>query len=515
MTRSAPGALPVLDALPAPDGARHSLLVERVLTAAALRPLAPAVRGPRAVLGYRDLSDLVHAWTARLNGSGLPAGTVAALEVTDPTYLAPAHLAVRAAGLVPMLLDPHLPPARRDALLETGRPGLVIGVSEDLACRPGVPDPRVLPPDAGYLGFTSGTQGAPKGIVSNEAGVSHFVSWEAAALGLRPGTPVALISPPSFEVVFRELFLTLTTGAELVVAPPAVRADPSAVLPWLAEQDVEVLHAVPSLAARWLAAAPGRQLNRLRWTLFAGEPLHAAQVAAWRESAPHTEVVNLYGPSETTLAKFWYQVPAEPTAGIQPVGQPLPGTRLRRLSPASNSPQEQAPVGDEVFRIGIATPHGSFGYLEGTGTPTDHASLRRQAGETEFDSQDLGRLDPDGNLVVTGRRDSRVKRRGVFVDLGLIEALATREPSVRLACCVQAGPERGGAVVLVVESADPGTAARLTRELRRRLGPEAPEDVVAVASLPLSPNGKIDRRTITDRITTGTLRATGQPREGC
>ena len=477
-----------------------SPLVAHVLQTSARHPAATAVRTPRTTLSYADLSEHLHAWSTALGELDLPTGTVIALDILDPTYLAPAHLAVRSRGHIPMLLDPHLPPARRAALLEAGRPALVMDIQEHPRYTPHRADGRTLDPQAGYLGFTSGTQGPPKGIVSQERGVLHFVTWEAQTIALRPGQPVGLISPPSFEVVFRELFMTLTSGAELVVATPQTRIDPSAIVPWLADEGVEVIHAVPSLATRWLEANPGRTMDQLVWTLFAGEPLHATQVTSWRTAAPRTQVVNLYGPSETTLAKFWYHVPPKPAPGIQPVGRPLPGTDLRPLPlPSADATTTHAMPADDTFQISIATPHGSLGYLAGTGTPADHAALRRGAGITTFDSQDLGRLDAEGNLVVTGRLDSRVKRRGVFVDLGRIEALAARHPDVTLACCFQTSADTGAKIVLVVESDQSQVPATLSRELRRTLGPEAPEQITAVTSMPLSPNGKIDRRALADR----------------
>ncbi len=451
-----------------------------------------AVRGARTTLRYRDLVDRLDGWADDLRGLDLQAGSLVALDVVDATYLAPAHLAVRAAGHVPMLLDPHLAPRRRSALLDASRPALVMAVQERAEIDPFASNPRTLPSKAGYLGFTSGTQGTPKGIVSYEPGVMHFAAWEARTIGLRRGTPVGMISAPTFEVVFRELFMTLLGGGELVPATSRVRADPSAVIPWLADHEVEVVHAVPGLATRWLTASPEHPMPFLSWTLFAGEPLHGSQVRAWRVRAPRSEVINLYGPSETTLAKFFYHVPPDPSPGIQPVGRPLPDTDLQRLplsTPGNNA-------GKRAFQIGIATPYGSLGYLDGTGTDSDHQVLRREFGRTIFSSQDIGEIDDAGNLVVLGRLDSRVKRRGVFVDLARIEAAATDVPGVGLSCCVQTSAATGSAVALVVESADEDIVVRLRRELRGALGPDGPDHVLVVQALPLSPNAKVDRRAV-------------------
>ncbi|WP_307961709.1 AMP-binding protein [Salinispora arenicola] len=132
-------------------------------------------------------------------------------------------------------------------------------------------------------------------------------------------------------MVYRDLLLPLCAGGELHVADRAVRFAPPAVLPWLADHGIEVLHAVPSLSARWLDAA-GPTLDVLAHTLFAGEPLYGRHVRRWRQAAPRTRVVNLYGPTETTLARFHYEVPADCGTGLQPVGRPLPGGEVELVS---------------------------------------------------------------------------------------------------------------------------------------------------------------------------------------
>jgi D-alanine--poly(phosphoribitol) ligase subunit 1 len=480
-----------------------SPLVERIRAVTAARPDARAVTGAQASLRYRELDDLRIAWSADLGDRAAQPGSIVALVVQDPVFLAPAFLAARSAGLVPLLVDPHLSAERRSAILAAARPALTMRVLETPDYETAAETPSVVDPAAGYLGFTSGTQGTPKGIVANEHGALHFVDWEIGTLGLRPGARVALLSPPTFEVVIRELFVALCGGGELLAARPGIRADPAAVVNWLAEQEAELVHAVPSLSTRWVAGARGRRLPRLRWTVFAGEPLHAGHALDWRRIAPSSDVINVYGPSETTLAKFWYAVPDNPRPGLQPVGRPLPGTRLRT----------SAPYGDP-FPVTIETPYGSLGYLPGTASPADDAALTRRAGVTTFASKDLGVFIEDGCLMITGRSDSRVKRHGVFVDLTGIEQAATGNPDVHLACCLQAEPEAGGALVLFVEPAAELTVARLSRWLRRELGPSAPDEVVALPRMPLSPNGKIDRRALGELLAESRTESCTETRNG-
>jgi D-alanine--poly(phosphoribitol) ligase subunit 1 len=225
------------------------------------------------------------------------------------------------------------------------------------------------------------------------------------------------------------------------------------------------------------------------WTLFGGEPLYAEHVLAWRTAAPNTSVMNLYGPSETTLAKFWHLVGAEPGSGLEPVGRPLPGTTLDR------APISGGGAGD-AFQIRLRTPYGSLGYLPGTASEADRARLTRADGVTTFLTQDRGRLDAQQRLVVEGRLDSYVKRRGLLLDLAHLEQAAVATPGVTLACGVQIMPESTGAVVLAVEAPAGVPPAQLRQALRRQLGVAMPDEVMVLPHLPRLSSGKVDRQEV-------------------
>ncbi|MDQ1739630.1 MAG: D-alanine--poly(phosphoribitol) ligase subunit 1, partial [Pseudonocardiales bacterium] len=298
------------------------------------------------------------------------------------------------------------------------------------------------------------------------------------------GVATALLTSPSFDVVYRDLLLPLFTGAELHVPGHQIRTAPSEVLPWIIERAVQVIHAVPSLSARWIEAAPGLQAPSLSWTAFAGERLFDRHLTRWRAVAPNSRILNLYGPTETTLAAFCYRVPDPPAAGLQPVGQPLPDTRL-----------SLEPVSEGGVSVTIETPYGSLGYLPDTCTEDDLLRLRRVEHLTRFRTQDRGRLDPAGDLVIEGRLDSLVKRHGSFVDTALVEAAAGELEGVRAACCVQVDVTGSGEVVLAVECSTAHTPAALRRALVRRLGfTMLPDQVVPLPQMPLLPSGKVDRR---------------------
>jgi len=214
-------------------------------------------------------------------------------------------VAVLMGGGVFVTLDPALPPARRKAMLDLSGARLLLCVGEqgwrDMALdeppaldiiavdpdtgrlvtpvdHPSGETPRlpaIAPDDAAYVFFTSGTTGVPKGVVGCHKGLSHFLAWERHTFQIGPGDRVAQLTGLSFDVVLRDIFLPLTSGATLCLPETDADLSPDGVLSWLDRQRVSLLHAVPALAHVWLDSAPpgSASLRHLRWVLFAGEPL--------------------------------------------------------------------------------------------------------------------------------------------------------------------------------------------------------------------------------------------------
>ncbi|WP_406192999.1 non-ribosomal peptide synthetase [Kitasatospora sp. NBC_01560] len=472
----------------------------------------PALLSPYGDLSYRGLDDRVSALADALSAGPVRTGDVVAVEQSPHPDSVAALLAVLRTGGVVLPLDPLLPDARRAAVLEAGRAaGLVTaeGVTQPLpyAAPPGETADATGRGDAAYVTFTSGSTGTPRGILGRGAGLAHFVQWQRDTFGIGPGDRVGQLTSWAFDVALRDILTPLVSGAALCL-PESRSLDPDRVREFLSRRAVTVLHTVPSLARRWLAApnAAGRNADGpkptdrgaagpaptgLRLTFFAGEQLHGELVREWRaQLAPRGRVVNLYGPSETTLAKFWYEVPAEPAPGPQPVGRALPGTRAA-LSP-----------GGEVV---IRTPYRSYGYLDGT-----EAFRPRRPGDPDdllHPTGDLGRFDEDGTLHLLGRIDDQVKVRGVRIALREVERVLESVPGVLQAGVVGVRDDRGGLLLVghvqvgaPGDGADGGPAAPVTRDaLRRAVGGRLPAAAVPAVlnlvtdGLPLLPSGKLDR----------------------
>jgi amino acid adenylation domain-containing protein len=328
----------------------------------------------------------------------------------------------------------------------------------DLSDRVTLPD--ISPDDAAYIFFTSGTTGMPKGILGRHKGLSHFLNWQKTTFAIGPSDKCAQLTNLSFDVVLRDIFLPLVSGATLCL--PDALADPASdqTLGWLDHQGVTSFHIVPALAQAWIGSVlDGVMLRKMRWIFFAGEPLIEAFVRRWREALPEAgEIVNLYGPTETTLAKCFHVVPDDLAPGIQPVGRPLPQSQALVM----NESRQLCGVG-EAGEIVIRTPFCTLGYINAPEEQSKRFVLnpfRSDPHDLIYHTGDKGRYAADGNLEILGRIDDQVKIRGVRIEPGEITGVLGRHPRVK-ACFVTARQDSVGSNILVayVVPASPGAVA--------------------------------------------------------
>ncbi len=330
-------------------------------------------------------------------------------------------------------------------------------------------------------------------MLGTHKGLSHFLIWQRETFAVGPGDRCAHLTALSFDVVLRDIFLPLTSGATLCL--PQDDLLPDHVLPWAASEAITVIHAVPSLSWLWMAHAQSMTLPALRCVFSAGESLTDSLVKQWRTVAPEAEIVNLYGPTETTMAKCFYRVPEDVLPGAQPVGRPLPQTQALVLSENGRLCGVNEP-GEIVIR----TPFRTRGYLnrpEENQTRFVPNPFRDDPDDVLYRTGDLGRYRADGTLVVLVRLDHQIKIRGVRVEPGEVAAVLTQHEGVQ--ACVVVGRkdlyEASTLAAYVVARSDeqPGRDD-LRAYLSRRL-PAAmiPSSFVFVERLPLLLNGKVDR----------------------
>ncbi|WP_411077444.1 amino acid adenylation domain-containing protein [Streptomyces sp. cmx-10-25] len=514
---------------------------------AARTPDAPAVRDPRTTLTYAGLHARADALARVLRERGAGRGTLVALAVPASVDTVVAMLAVLRAGAAYVPVDPEYPPARIRQILDDARPVLLLtgtdvpagiptgGIprlslddpavrasepavrSDDSAVRAPEPtvrpdDPAVRvpdpapgsgepaaphPADAAYVIHTSGSTGRPKGVVVPHAALANHMAWMARHLDLTPDDRVLARTSTSFDASVWELWLPLTHGAEVCVAPPGANREPRELLSWMRRFDVTVAQFVPSHLELVLAEGTGTPPPALRAVLCGGEPLPRALAdavtARW-----HAEPHNLYGPTEATIDATAHRVDPEgpsrtASGGSVPIGRPVDGTRAyvldERLSPVPPG------VTGELYLSG---PHLARGYLDRPALTAGRfvADPFDVPGTRMYRTGDLARWNRDGLLEHVGRADDQVKLRGFRVEPGEVAATLLDLPGVAAACAVvrEDAPGRRRLVAYAV-TADPAPGATALRDALAGTLPHhlVPEAVVVLDALPLLPNGKVDR----------------------
>ncbi|MCP5015771.1 MAG: amino acid adenylation domain-containing protein [Ketobacter sp.] len=478
------------------------------------QPDTPAVEQQGQQWTYQALYNQAQTIAHHLCEQGIGKGDVVAVSGQRSFGLLAGMLAVFYSEAVLLTLDPNLPPARQQIMLDEAEARALLRVDENdptttqLELLP-TPDARRPTPDAAYLFFTSGTTGKPKGILGTHQGLAHFLHWQQETFAIGPADRCAQLTALSFDVVLRDIFTPLTSGATLCL-PDVDASDPHHLLPWLQREKITLLHTVPTLAQLWLNHRPDDvTLPHLRLAFFAGEPLPQTLVQRWQQQlASHGQVINLYGPTETTLAKCYYPVPTPPPPGVQPVGRPMPHAQALLL----NSSDQLCGIG-ESGEIVLRTPFRTLGYLnnpEETAvrfmvnpftavSPTHQLQINNPETDWLYRTGDRGRYRPDGLLEIMGRVDHQIKIRGMRIEPGEIAVVLQQHPTVQTALVLPW--DNDGEKQLAAYLIAPSAATTLPTHLRQFASERLPLHMVPTAyilidALPMNANGKVNRQAL-------------------
>ena len=493
-------------------------------------PSRIALRQEGSEWSYHGLANSADAVARALMTRGLQPGDVVAVSGQRSFGLIAGMMGVLLARGVLLMLDSTLPLARRAFMLQaaSGKHWLLVKDANEpadtwgevftslprteISASGALLDPpeqspeafevnAVHPDDPAYVFFTSGTTGVPKGIRGTHQGLSHFLRWEEEALAISSTDRVAQLTGLSFDVVLRDIFLPLSAGATLCLPDGQAAIHGTDTLFWLQRECVTILHTVPSLAAAWLDTLESRlALPDLRWVLMAGEPLTDTLVGRWREKMGTThEFLNLYGPTETTLAKCAYRIPRNPSAGVQAIGRPLPNTQALVVNQA-----DQLCGIAEAGEIVIRTPFRTLGYLNVAKESSSGFAanpFRSDPRDLIYRTGDRGSYGDDGLLHISGRLDDQVKIRGNRVEPAEIAAVLAQHPELQECAVLPREGQHGEKVLLAYLVRKPRstdiTTVALRDFLKQRL-PEymLPQAFVILEKLPLTPNGKLDRKAL-------------------
>uniref|UniRef100_A0A1D9G7P5 Carrier domain-containing protein n=1 Tax=Moorena producens (strain JHB) TaxID=1454205 RepID=A0A1D9G7P5_MOOP1 len=499
-------------------------LVTTMFTSWAKRtPAQPAICQGFRTWNYGELSQTAQTLAKVLLAHGIKRGEVVAVSGVRSFGLIASIIGVFLSGGVLLSVDPKLPNPRQLLMLQQAKAKYIIYVGTqplddesiwnslvNIWVEPETAEvinsqqdisqithlPEIVSDHAAYIFFTSGSTGVPKGVLGSHQGISHFLTWQRQRFEIGQQDRIAQLTGLSFDAVLRDILLPLTSGAILCLPQEQDILEPTLILSWLETEQISVLHTVPTLAQSWLTnVPPGVSLSSLRWLFFAGEPLKGTLVRQWRQVFPQAgEIVNLYGATETTLVKCCYQVPNQPSSGIESVGWPLPETQALVLGENN----QLCGIGEEG-EIVIRTPFCSLGYINAS----QESLSRFVKNPFSNDPQDLlyytgdrGRYYLDGSLEILGRQDHQVKIRGVRIEPGEIETVLSQHQAVLQTVVIATEDIAGNKCLIayVVTSDQSLTSFQLREFLFSKLPSYmVPSAFVTLDSLPLTPNGKVDR----------------------
>ncbi len=475
-------------------------------------PDVVAVEAEGMSLTYGQLGEWADAIAAELVSHGVERGhRVAIITRRNPGAIA-TMIATLQVGAVMVPVDASLPPLRVETLLAASDPRVcaVVGSAlADTAGRPTVAVPEwppahldscggthrdVGPTDPAYVFFTSGTTGTPKGVLGAHGPLAQFMDWMASEFGIGRDDRVALTRSLGFDAALREVFVPLTVGARIVVAPDPW--DPDRILDWVARRRITVLNATPSHADLWLDV-PTDLPTALRWVFFSGERLDRPLVERWRKLvAPPGSLVNLYGPTETTFIRSFHRVEDHPDDGPVPVGRPLPASQLLVVDATVRLCGP-----DEPGEVLIRTAYGTLGYLDGdSGGRFVPNPFTGDADDVVYRTGDVGWYRADGTVVVSGRVDDQVKILGLRVEPAEVAAVLESHPGVRRAVVVGVGESPVRLVGFVVPEGSTPDPGDLRRHAQERLpSPAVPAKILVTDRIPVTSNGKTDREALRAR----------------
>jgi len=349
-------------------------------------------------------------------------------------------------------------------------------------------DPQIgglRPHHLAYVIYTSGSTGTPKGVMIERRNLAHLCATELVRLGIDADSRVAQFASPGFDASVLELVMALAHGAQLHLATPAQRASAEAFNRWF--EDERLTHAVLPPAF-----AQGRALRFARRPvlILGGE---APSPALVRELRAQATVVNAYGPTEITVCATQWTAPDADvlTDAPVPIGRALAGVRTYLLD-AEGQPVPRGETG-EIHVGGDGVARGYLGRPELSAERFRADPFAAEAGARLYRTGDLARELDDGSLLFLGRNDEQIKLRGYRIELGEIQARLGQHPQVR-ECAVVTREDAFGEPSLVAYYAGAATPAALRAFLAQRLpGYMLPAAFVAVPTLPLTGNGKLDR----------------------
>lgn len=502
------GNRPVLSRQPDPGKSLPAVFADQV----AARPDETALVFEHRSLTYRQLEADANRLAHHLRDRGAGPGDRVALLLPRSLDAVVAILAVLKTGAAYVPIDTAYPDQRLHFIVGDAAPAVVVTTSElsarlggrgvpvlaiddpQILTHPTSPLPHPIPQSPAYLIYTSGTTGTPKGVTITHSDVSAVLRAAGARIALE-GQVWAQFHSYAFDVSVREIWGALLYGGRLVIVPEAVVRSPEDFLRLLRAERVTVLSQTPSAFYSLQDLALQDESPDLHAVLFAGEALEPRRLRRWFDARLRTpRLINMYGTTETTIDASFHEVTADDVAASAcTIGVPLTNSAFFVL----DRNLRRTPVGviGELYIAGHSVALGYHNRPALTATRFVANPFHPRGGRL-YRTGDIVRWNTGGVLEYLGRGDDQVKIRGYRIELGEVQAaLAAAAGTDRTAVIVR--EDRPGDKRLVGYVAGM-VDDRAVRSRMRGLLPEfmVPAAVVAIDTLPLTTNGKLDKRAL-------------------
>ncbi|WP_337016111.1 enterobactin non-ribosomal peptide synthetase EntF [Leclercia sp. AS011] len=506
-------------AVPLPLTTLSALVAEQ----AAKTPDAPALADAHNELTYRQMREQVVALANQLRARGVKPGDSVAVALPRSVFLTLALHAIVEAGAAWLPLDTGYPDDRLQMMIEDAKPSLLITTEDQ---RPRFSDVAIFsyntlfraegsaplnlsaPEQTAYIIFTSGSTGRPKGVMVGQTAIVNRLLWMQNHYPLTAADVVAQKTPCSFDVSVWEFWWPFIAGAKLVMAEPEAHRDPQAMQAFFARYRVTTTHFVPSMLAAFVASLTAENAAccaSLKQVFCSGEALPTALCREW-EQLTQVPLHNLYGPTEAAVDVSWYPAYGSELAAVEgnsvPIGFPVWNTGLRILD-AMMRPVPFGVAGD-LYLTGIQLAQGYLGRPDLTASRFIADPFA--PGERMYRTGDVARWLDNGAVEYLGRSDDQLKIRGQRIELGEIDRAMLTLPDVAQAvthaCVINQAADTGGDArqlvgYVVSESGLPLDRDCLLAALKTQLPPHmVPVVLLQLSALPLSANGKLDRKAL-------------------
>ncbi|KAG0043448.1 hypothetical protein BGZ83_011399, partial [Gryganskiella cystojenkinii] len=466
-------------------------------------------------LTYAELNAQSNSLAHRLIELGVRVESRVAICVGRSISMVVGILAILKAGGAYIPLDPTYPRDRLKSILDDSLPSIMVideashtAFDQEILCSSTLVDPNtssihqttnphvpgLTSQHLAYIMYTSGSTGRPKGVMVEHRGVANLAQYHSTLMGVDRQSRFMQFASMSFDVSVLEIFVPITSGATVYLAPDAIRIHRDKLWDYIIQHSISFVTCTPSFLR------DGKDLPT--WTskttplvlMLGGEALGVTLLQ--NLLCQGITVFNDYGPTEASISSLTWKSPEDYTGDEVPIGQPVRNARVYLL----DDHKHPVPVGaiGEIYISGVGVARGYLNQPKQTAERFLLDPFSDQEGTRMYRTGDLARYLPDGNLVYLGRSDDQVKIRGFRIELGEIEACLQQLEwvSEAVVSAVDSGDQQQLVAYVVSESQD-----HLRRRLRSHLASKLPPYMVPAAyvrldAMPLTANDKLDRKAL-------------------